>query len=300
MDPELLRFVKKTVNEFGRNFEDNKFVMQFIPIFLILFFSLYTRQFVEVSHSVLGKLFAVIVIIFYTKLNLLYGVFVCVITILFYQLTEGTVLEGMKAPKKSKKTSASKPVGATPAPVGATPEPAPVGATPVSASTSKSTPAASAPITAIAPAAAAAGTITTTAQKKEVSEDDDVEDDDVEDGTNLPDENDNDIDMDMDTEGFQSYKSLYPVINIEDFNAAKTEFIKEKCKNGVIMYKDMPVKPEMVDHVFSEIHFTTNRKCNPCDRTCAYSIVENKLAMDEELTRPKNSNDIFDWIKQLM
>jgi hypothetical protein len=299
MDPELLRFVKKTVNDFGRNFEDNKFVMQFIPIFLILFFSLYTRQFVEVSHSVLGKLFAVIVIIFYTKLNMLYGVFVCVITILFYQLTEGTVLEGMKAPKKSKKTSASKPVSATP--VSATPSPEPVPATVSSASVSATPSAASAPITAIAPAAAAAGTITTTAQKKEVSDDDaDAEDDDVEDGTNLPDENDNENDMDMDTEGFQSYKSLYPVINIEDFNAAKTEFIKEKCKNGVIMYKDMPVKPEMVDHVFSEIHFTTNRKCNPCDRTCAYSIVENKLAMDEELTRPKNSNDIFDWIKQLM
>lgn len=304
MDPELLRFVKKTVNDFGRNFEDNKFVMQFIPIFLILFFSLYTRQFVEVSHSVLGKLFAVIVIIFYTKLNLLYGVFVCVITILFYQLTEGTVLEGMKAPKKSKKTSASKPVsepvGATPASTPATVSAASVSSASTPASVSAATvPTASAPITAIAPAAAAAGTITTTAQKKEVSDDDaDAEDDDVEDGTNLPDENEND--MDMDTEGFQSYKSLYPVINIEDFNAAKTEFIKEKCKNGVIMYKDMPVKPEMVDHIFSEIHFTTNRKCNPCDRTCAYSIVENKLAMDEELTRPKNSNDIFDWIKQLM
>jgi hypothetical protein len=279
MDPELLRFVKKTVNDFGRNFEDDKFVMQFIPIFLILFFSLYTRQFVEVSHSVLGKLFAVIVIIFYTKLNLLYGVFVCVITILFYQLTEGTVLEGMKAPKKSKKISAPKSVSAKS-------EPAPT----------------SAPITTIAPAASAAGTITTIAQKKDVSEDDADAEDVVEDGTNLPDDNENDMDndMDMDTEGFQSYKSLYPVINIEDFNAAKTEFIKEKCKNGVIMYKDMPVKPEMVDHVFSEIHFTTNKKCNPCDRTCAYSIVENKLEMDEELTRPKNSNDIFDWIKQLM
>ena len=132
----------------------------------------------------------------------------------------------------------------------------------------------------------------------------DNDEEDVEDGTNLPDDNGDDVDadadVDADVEGFESYKSLYPVINIEDFNAAKDEFIKEKCRNGVVMYKDMPVKPEMVDHIFSEIHFTTKTKCNPCDRTCAYSIVENKLATEEELARPKNSNDIFEWIKKLL
>ena len=149
-----------------------------------------------------------------------------------------------------------------------------------------------------APLAAAAGTATATVPSGQ-SEPEEEDDKDVEDGTNLPDDS-NDNSNDVDTEGFEPYQSLYPVINIEDFNAAKEEFIKEKCKNGIIMYKDMPVKPEMVDHIFSEINFTTKTKCNPCDRTCAYSIVESKMATEEELSRPKNSNDVFEWLKQLM
>ena len=275
MDPELLRFMKKTIVQFGEEFEDNKFVMQFIPIVLMLLFSLYTQRFIEVANSVLGKLLAVVVIIFYTKLNILYGVCACVIIILFYQLTATSnattsnattvnAIEGMKNPKNPKK-SIKKPSVTPPV---------------------------------VTPLAAVAGTAAITGE----------EDLDVEDGTNLPDKNDLDMDNDandvdesndMDTEGFESYKNLYPVINIEDFNAAKKEFIKEKCRNGVIMYKDMPVKPEMVDHVFSEVHFTTDTKCNPCDRTCAYSIIENKLATEEELGRPKNSNDVFAWFSHL-
>ena len=273
MNSELLRFLKKSISDFGGEFEDNRFVMQFIPIVLVLLFSLYTRRFIEVGNSILGKLFAVVLIMFYTKLNILYGVFACVIIILFYQLTEDTMVEdtiaeGMKGNKGKKGKKDNKKPFITPAV--ATPA---VAAAAVTATTTTNQPASSGQIPAPS-----------------------EEDEDVEDGTNLPDETDNNNDM---AEGFESYQSLYPVINIEDFNAAKEEFIKEKCKNGVVMYKDMPVKPEMVDHIFSEINFTTKTKCNPCDRTCAYSIVESKLATEEELGRPKNSNDVFEWIKQL-
>lgn len=278
MNSELLRFLKKSISDFGGEFEDNRFVMQFIPIILVLLFSLYARRFIEVGNSILGKLFAVVLIMFYTKLNILYGVFACVIIILFYQLTEvsvidhtiaeDTIAEGMKGNKGKKGKKDNKKPFVTP--VVATPA---VAAAAVTATTTTNQPASSGQIPAPS-----------------------EEDEDVEDGTNLPDETDNNNDT---AEGFESYQSLYPVINIEDFNAAKEEFIKEKCKNGVVMYKDMPVKPEMVDHIFSEINFTTKTKCNPCDRTCAYSIVESKLATEEELGRPKNSNDVFEWIKQL-
>jgi hypothetical protein len=297
MNSELLRFLKKSISDFGGEFEDNRFVMQFIPIILVLLFSLYARRFIEVGNSVLGKLFAVVLIMFYTKLNILYGVFACVITILFYQLTEGslidgTIVEGMKG-KKGKKYN-KKPVvtptvlTVTPAVAAATP--AVAAATPAVAAAK---PAAATPAV-ITPAVAAAAVTATTTTSKPASSGQipapSEEDKDIEDGTNFPDDT---------AEGFESYQSLYPVINIEDFNAAKEEFIKEKCKNGVVMYKDMPVKFEMVDHIFSEINFTTKTKCNPCDRTCAYSIVERKLATEEELGRPKNSNDVFEWIKQL-
>lgn len=291
MNSELLRFLKKSISDFGGEFQDNRFVMQFIPIILVLLFSLYARRFIEVGNSVLGKLFAVVIIMFYTKLNILYGIFACVITILFYQLTEGTIVEvtivddtiveGMKKGKTDKKNSLTAHFAASPVAAAAVTTPSGKSATSDKAPASKRPP----------------------SNKTSESKQSPSEEDDVEDGTNLPDEpNNNDSDLPDNNnaaEGFEPYQSLYPVINIEDFNAAKEEFIKEKCKNGVVMYKDMPVKPEMVDHIFSEINFTTKTKCNPCDRTCAYSIVESKLATEEELSRPRNSNDVFEWIKQL-
>jgi hypothetical protein len=81
------------------------------------------------------------------------------------------------------------------------------------------------------------------------------------------------------------------IITIDEFNKAKDEFIKEKCKNGVLMYKDLPVKTEMADHVYNEIKFDKSVKCNPCDRTCDYNIVEAKMKTQEALT-PKSSKDL--------
>ena len=282
MNPELLRFLKKSISDFGGEFEDNRVVMQFIPIILVLLFSLYMRRFIEVGNSILGKLFAVVLIMFYTKLNILYGVLACVITILFYQLTEGSVIDETAEGMQNTNRGFWGPV-------------------PASTTTSNQTFVTSGQNRLISNQVSSGQPLICKPSKKDrdsrkPSNKSLSEEDDVEDGTNLPDETNNNNDT---TEGFESYQSLYPVINIEDFNAAKEEFIKEKCKNGVVMYKDMPVKPEMVDHVFSEINFTTKTKCNPCDRTCAYTIVESKLATEEELGRPKNSNDVFEWIKQL-
>jgi hypothetical protein len=84
------------------------------------------------------------------------------------------------------------------------------------------------------------------------------------------------------------------IISIEQFHAAKDEFIKEKCKKGVLMYKDLPVKSEMADHIYSEIKFNTKQKCNPCDRTCDYNIVEAKLKTEQELI-PKTSKNLLDY-----
>ena len=108
--------------------------------------------------------------------------------------------------------------------------------------------------------------------------------DEVEDGTNLP-----PIDDTSREEGFS-------ILNINDYNKAKDEFIREKCKNGVLMYKDFPVKSEMADHVYSEIKFNGRDKCNPCDRTCDYNIVEAKLETERKLI-PKTSNDTFESVK---
>ena len=195
-------------------FKNNSVVMQFIPIVLILLYASFRYEFTKVSHSILGKLFAVMLILYYTRMDFIYGTVCCILVILYYQKTE---IEGFDLAEEKKE------------------------------------------------------------EKKQ--------DEPMDDGTNLPEIKSTSL------EGFG------PIITIDQFNAVKDEFIKEKCKNGVLMYKDFPVKSEMAEHVYSEIKFNEKTKCNPCDRTCNYNIIETKLETEKKLV-PKTSNDLFNAFSQ--
>ena len=70
-------------------------------------------------------------------------------------------------------------------------------------------------------------------------------------------------------------------VNIQD------EFRKENCKNGALMYKNNEVRKDMAEFVFPELKMN-GIKCNPCDKTCSFSIVESKLKTEKELA-PKSS-----------
>ena len=185
-------------------FHDNAFVMQFIPMILVLLMATFPYAFSQVSHSLIGKLFAVSLVLYYTRMNSKYGLIMAILFLVYYQMTE-TETESF-TPKKEK-------------------------------------------------------------DDKEVQDD----------GTNLP-----DIE-----EMFTPMKEP-SIITIDQFNDARDEFIKEKCKNGVLMYKMMPVRNEMADHVYSEIKFTSDEKCNPCSKTCEYNIIEAKMKVEESLV-PKIS-----------
>ena len=219
MNPMIAKNIIPVLKEISYNFKNNSVVMQFIPIMLILGYTTYRNELVKLSTSILGKLFAVMLIFYYTRIDFIYGTICCILVILYYQQTE---IEGFSMEETKEKD-----------------------------------------------------------KKKEEDKKEEV----VDDGTNLPLE-----------EGFETFEP--PIITIDQFNAAKDEFIKEKCKNGVLMYKDFPVKSEMADHVYSEIQFDGKSKCNPCDRTCDYNIIEAKLETEKKLI-PKISNDIFDAIANI-
>ena len=210
---------KKALVTVANYFKNNSVIMQFIPIVLILVYATYRYEFTKLSHSILGKLFAVMLILYYTRMDFVYGTVCCAIVIWYYQQTE---IEGFNQKEEEEKK-----------------------------------------------------------EKEEVADD----------GTNLP-PADSSAYLE---EGFETYEPS--IITIDQFNSAKDEFIKEKCKNGVLMYKDFPVKSEMADHVYSEIKYNGKNKCNPCDRTCDYNIVEAKLETEKKL-KSKTSNDIFHLFKQ--
>ena len=60
-------------------------IAQFIPIILLFFILKYSNHMAMFSHTILGKLIAVLIIIFYTYLDKTIGLFICSIIILYYQ-----------------------------------------------------------------------------------------------------------------------------------------------------------------------------------------------------------------------
>ena len=62
-----------------------KTVAQFIPIIIIFLLISYFKSIAKFSNTVLGKLLAICVIIFYTTLDKLLGALVCLLVIFYYQ-----------------------------------------------------------------------------------------------------------------------------------------------------------------------------------------------------------------------
>jgi hypothetical protein len=72
-------------------------------------------------------------------------------------------------------------------------------------------------------------------------------------------------------------------------------FRESHCSAGTLVKKGVPVKIEMAEHVFPELAFE-DTLCNPCASNCKFSIISKKLKLEEDLIRPKDSNDtIFSW-----
>jgi len=66
--------------------KDSWCIAEFTPILLILLFTLYTKSAIIFANSYLGRFIAIMGIICYTKHDIAYGLFACLIVILFYQL----------------------------------------------------------------------------------------------------------------------------------------------------------------------------------------------------------------------
>jgi hypothetical protein len=82
---------------------------------------------------------------------------------------------------------------------------------------------------------------------------------------------------------------VYKRLNDELLNNQKN-FRETHCSAGILVNKGVPVKIEMAEHVFPEIEFD-GTPCNPCASNCKFSILSKKLKLEEELIRPKDSND---------
>jgi len=63
----------------------NNFFFQFLPIILIFLIVSNNNKLYEFSNTILGKIIAVFIVIYYVSIDTIYGLFVCSLIILFYQ-----------------------------------------------------------------------------------------------------------------------------------------------------------------------------------------------------------------------
>jgi hypothetical protein len=74
-------------------------------------------------------------------------------------------------------------------------------------------------------------------------------------------------------------------------------FRKSNCdQKGNLKFKGSNVRPEMADHVFREIQFpNTSAKCNPCNESCEFSIIEERMNQEEGLRPISSKDEPIDW-----
>jgi hypothetical protein len=70
-----------------------KIIAQFVPMILIFLFLSKSNEFFQFSKTILGKIIAILLIIFYVSVDKFVGLFVCALVVLFYQSDN---IEGME------------------------------------------------------------------------------------------------------------------------------------------------------------------------------------------------------------
>ena len=260
-------------------------IIKLLPIIIVFLLVVYSREFVEFSHTILGKLIAVSIITFYIKCDILYGLLACLLVIFYYQSDFAEQydnvrvinLEGFREGAKSKIDQESPEEMEK----RANAEQAVAEAEEAKANAQK--------------AAAEAEEATSNAEKaKTDAEVAEIEKEKAQITLNA-----------TDNEQFSNYNELYPdpvaahMQNDHKINDVKSYFKKQYCKKGELKYKNILVKNEMVTHVFPEVKFE-NGPCNPCLDTCKYSIIEEKMKTEEDLVKPKNSNDFVSYVLSLL
>ena len=93
--------------------------------------------------------------------------------------------------------------------------------------------------------------------------------------------------------GFTNYSNLYDDLKKEPNNKSqfKQYFKNQNCKKGELKFKNITVRNEIAPHIFPELKYE-NEPCNPCSDTCNFSIIEEKIKNEDVLMKPVNSNDV--------
>jgi len=215
-----------------------KLTINFIPIILLYLLATYTTEFAKFSHTSIGKAFAVLLILFYVKLDFILGLFVCALVVFYYQTDYIESFDNML------KEDAN-----------------------------------------------------IDQHDEKMEDDDDNEKVEEDDDDKKIDENDeeNDEEQNDDADNHENFETLYCDTNNKHI-ISKDEFRKTYCKNGHLIHKGQNIKPEMSEFIYPIKQKSEYTKCNICDTTCDFDILNKRIDDESQLINPKNSNDLFEKV----
>ena len=193
-------------------------VAQFIPIIVIIAMLSYSKEFVNMSNTILGKIFAICIVLFYTSLDKYMGLVLCLLVIVYYQSdfvenmlnTDDTMDKLFENFEASKKEALSNPTQ---------------GDKTIQDGDKKQS-----------------------QLQENMSSLSDVYAEDT--------QNDSDKDEEPDKEGMTTRKE--GMTKQKEGMTTVSDFRKQNCKGKKLLSKGSEVKPDMVKHIFPNVEFTNH------------------------------------------
>jgi hypothetical protein len=272
-------------------------IVKLLPIIVVSILFLYKENTIEFSHTILGRMFAVSIILFYISCNMLYGLLACLVVILYYQFdfvesrSNSKInmihLEGFQegaAPLDNLMQQIDTKID-----------------TKLDAKLDAKLGDIKTEITNLKNDIKGTKTDITDfkADVSNVKSDINIVKTDISTLKSDVTTNSNDIIKIMnsapkkETSGFTNYSDLYDDLKKEPNNKSqfKQYFKNQNCKKGELKFKNITVRNEIAPHIFPELKYE-NEPCNPCSDTCNFAIIEEKIKNEDALMKPVNSNDV--------
>jgi hypothetical protein len=217
-------------------------ILNFLPMVLIYLIATYSPQVARISHTVLGKVVAIGLILLYSFFDIVSGILVCALVILYYQTDYVESFAGHEDIKEEQTEG----------------------------------------LTIIKDEVLIVGEISTPIKNTQVEGHEEVL-------SSTP------------GEALEDAYPLKPKIIIDITTDKKiSDFRKKHCSKGHLTHKEQVINPEMAEHVFPEIKQGDFHKCNVCDPSCRFDIINSQsdklIKAEENLMKPKSSNDFFDIV----
>jgi len=76
------------------------------------------------------------------------------------------------------------------------------------------------------------------------------------------------------------------------YDKSKQEFRKKYCDKGHLIHKGEIVNTEMAEHIFGEIKHDDYHKCNICDPSCKFDLIEPHIKSEDDLRKPVFSKEM--------